>query len=324
MINKTHLSGLLLSLFIGTSSLIVAHFFSFFNAILLGLLLGILIGNAFKIPTHYSPGITFTSSKLLELSIIFLAFGINYGDINKIGWENVLIIFLMIVFLLISTRVLSNKLHCPSNVGYLVGFGTAICGSSAIAALAPTFKDNKEDIGVSLAVVNLFGVIGMLLLPLLLPNMGMTDIEMAVLIGGSLHAVGNVVGAGYAMSQSIGDLSLMVKLARVALLSPALIFFTIFINKDKDTHWKKHLKLPWYLWAFVIISIIVSYFTFTKGFLDAMSFLGKVSLTIAMTAIGLKVGFKTLLTSARKGLLFGAIIFILQLLFLIALLFLLR
>jgi uncharacterized integral membrane protein (TIGR00698 family) len=324
MINKTHLNGIVLSLIIGISAFVIAHFITFFNAILLGLLLGIIIGNTVNISQKFTLGITFTSSKLLELSIVFLAFGINYADINTIGWENLLIIILMIVFALASTLFLSKKLNCPSNVGYLVGFGTSICGSSAIAALAPNFKDNKEDIGVSLAVVNLFGVIGMIVLPTVLPYMGLTNLEMGVIIGGSLHAVGNVVGAGYAMSQTVGDFSLMIKMARVALLSPALILFSLFINKNKETNWKKHLNLPWYLWAFIVISIIVSTVSMPDIVLKNMDFLGKISLTIAMSAIGLKVGFKSLLTSARKGLLFGAIIFIMQLLFLIALLFLFR
>lgn len=324
MINKSHINGILLSLIIGVSAFIIAYFFTFFNAILLGLLLGIVIGNFFTISSQLSVGVTFTSSKLLELSIVFLAFGINYSDVNTIGWQNLVFIILMIIFVLAGTLFLSKKLNCPSNVGYLVGFGTAICGSSAIAAIAPNFKDNKEDIGVSLAVVNLFGVLGMLILPIVLPTLGLSNIETGVIIGGSLHAVGNVVGAGYAMSQSIGDFSLMIKMARVALLSPALILFSLLINKNKETNWKKHLNLPWYLWAFIFISIFVSTVSLPNVVLKNMDFLGKLSLTIAMSAIGLKVGFKSLLTSARKGLLFGALIFILQVLFLIALLFLFR
>jgi uncharacterized integral membrane protein (TIGR00698 family) len=309
---KNKFYGILLATSIGVFSLVLSSYFSFFNAILLGLLLGIGISNLIKIPNEYHSGITFTSTKMLEFSVIFLAFGINYTNIVKLGASSFVLISIVIIAILLITIYLSKKMNCPSVTGLFVGFGTAICGSSAIAALAPSYPNQKEDIGISLAVVNLYGVIGMILLPIILPILKLSSFDSSLIIGGSLHSVGNVAGAGFSMSQQIGDNAITIKLARVALLSPALLLFNFLTSHDPDKNWRQHLQLPWYLWLFIFITIFVSFFSLNEKVLDLMNTMGKIVLTIAMAAIGLKVSFYSLIKSGRKGLLFGFITFAIQ------------
>ena len=313
MIQKKNFSGILFTLAIAIVVFISTHFFSFLNSILLGLLFGIVLGNTVKIPLYFQPGIAFMGSKMLELSIVFLAFGINYTHMGKLGWESFIIIGFVVFSILLITVYLAKKMNCPSSVGWLVGFGTAICGSSAIAALAPSINKNKEDVGVAIAVVNLYGTIGMLVLPLLLTAFSFSTLHSSLILGGTLHSVGNVVGAGYAMTSEIGEQSLAIKLARVALLSPGLIFFNYLTQRNSDKNWKQHLQLPWYLWSFIAITIVVSIFDFPKPVIDGASEIGKVILTFAMIAIGLRVSFAALLQSGKRGLVFGLLLFIIQL-----------
>lgn len=292
------------------------------NSILMALLLGMLVGNTLKIGDEFQLGIGFTSSKLLEFSILFLAFSINYAHIAALGVTSFSVIAITIVIMLLLIYYLAIKLKCPGSTGWLIGFGTAICGSSAIAALSPSVAKNKEDIGIAMAVVNLFGSIGMIIIPLVLVLFSLDTTKMGLLIGGSLHSVGNVVGAGYGISNQVGEAAITIKLARVALLSPALIFFNILVNKQEVKSWHQYLKLPWYLWAFIAITILTSMITLPTAFINIMDTLGKVVLTIAMAAIGLKVSFKKLILSGRQGLYFGLIIFIVQILVLSVLTFL--
>jgi uncharacterized integral membrane protein (TIGR00698 family) len=310
--------GIVIAVFIGVAVLFFStQTPSYLNSILLALIIGIVLNNFFSIPNDFEPGLTFTSSKMLELSIIFLAFSINYVSIAKLGVGSFSAIFITVVLILIAVISVSNYFKCPSSTGWLIGFGTAICGSSAIAALAPSVSKNKEDVAVSMAVVNLFGSIGMILLPLLLPYLHFSNNQLGLLIGGSLHSVGNVVGAGYSMSDNVGEVSMTIKLARVALLSPALLFFNYLINRNSVQSWKDYVKLPWYLIGFFIISIGSSLFIFSEEFVQVMEYLGKVVLTIAMAAIGLKVSFKKLISSGSKGIIFGLVIFAIQLILLL-------
>lgn len=310
---KSQGKGIALSILLGVVAWFLAPFIPKMNEILLGLILGILVSNLIKIPPPFNDGIAFAGSKLLEISILFLAFSINLSHIADLGWQTFLVVLVVVFAILLLTLWMSKKLNCPASTGWLIGFGTAICGSSAIAALAPSVAKNKEDIGIALAVINLFGIIGMIALPYFLPFLQQSEHEVGLIIGGSLHSVGNVAGAGYAMSKLIGDAAITVKLARVALLSPALIFFSYLHQQGSVNNWKHYFKLPWYLWAFISISVMVSFLPFPSEWIKFMENIGKGVLTVAMAAIGMKVKLSTLYQSGKKGLLFGLLIFTWQL-----------
>lgn len=312
---QKEIKGIVLSTIIG----LVAYFSSaylpsFLNSILLALILGMVIGNFIKLPEDFQIGIGFTSSKMLEFSILFLAFSINYSNLASIGWKSFSLIALVVLVVLLLTYYMAIKFKCPGSSGWLVGFGTAICGSSAIAALAPTTTENKDDIAISMAVVNLFGSLGMIVLPLIIVHFGLNQTQMGFIIGGSLHSVGNVAGAGYAMGSEVGLVAITIKLARVALLSPALIFFNYLANSNTSKGNK--FNLPWYLWSFMGITILTSWIEIPPAFLSFFETGGKIILTIAMAAIGLKVSFKTLFASGRKGIAFGLFVFLIQLILL--------
>jgi len=312
MISKKIVPGILFTALISAFAWGISVLFPFLNSILIGLLLGIIIGNFFKLPSQFSPGISLTGSKVLEFSILFLAFGINYSYMGKIGWQSFLLVALVVFAVLIFSVFLSKKMNCPSTVGWMVGFGTAICGSSAIAALAPSLNKNKEDVGVAMAVVNLFGTLGMLFLPIILALFPFSTTEISLLLGGTLHSVGNVAGAAFSISPEVGEQALTIKLARVALLSPGLIFFSFLTQDNKGKNWKSYLQLPWYLWGFILITVFVSLTEIPQNFINFTAEVGKILLTIAMTAIGLKVSFSSLIQSGKKGLFYGFLIFLFQ------------
>jgi uncharacterized integral membrane protein (TIGR00698 family) len=305
--------GTVFSIAVGMLFFVLAPWLNTLNAVILGLLGGILIGNLTTLHPSYDAGIKFTGSKFLELSILFLAFDIDLSGIQKLGVTSFAIVVVVVVFVLIITLLLAKKMNCPGTSGYLVGFGTAICGSSAIAALSSGITNNKKDVGISLAAVNLLGTLGMLVLPLLFCSLSYTHNQIGVIIGASLHSVGNVAGAGYGMTEAIGKTAITIKLARVALLPVAVILFTLIIKRNENLSWKKYLKLPYYLWGFIIISVFVSLFTLPEFLINGMEQGGKIILTIAMTAIGFKVSFRELFHSGQKALLFGLVVFGLQL-----------
>lgn len=309
---KYQINGLFLVVVIGLLVQFLSQFIPGVNAVMAGLLVGIVLGNIVKMPQHFAAGVSFVSSKFLELSILFLAFSIQTSHMVELGWQNLLLVVLTMLFVLFASLFLSKKFNCPSATGLLVGFGTAICGSSAIAAAAPSISKGKEDPGIALAVVNLIGTIGMLAMPFMLKWAGANATDSGVLIGATLHSVGNVAGAGYAMDSGIGDTAITIKMARVALLSPAVILFNFIVNKAEKKSFKSYFNLPFYLWGFIIITIVGSMFSLPAPFVSSMSTIGKSVLTIAMVAIGLKVSFSQLFHAGRKAFGFGIVLFVLQ------------
>lgn len=282
------------------------------NEVLLGLIFGILIGNIGWRPQRAAPGIAWTGKEILNIAIIFLGFGISFQHMAALGSGTLWILTLSIATILFLTWLLANLFGCRTTTGWLVGFGTAICGSSAIAALSASLTKEKEDVGIALAVVNLLGLVGMLAMPAILGLWPQSDAYSATLIGGTLHAVGNVAGAGYALDDQIGDLALTVKLGRVALLVPGLIFFNFLVNKKASL--RDQLKLPYYLWGFLIVVTFVSFVPLPPDLLNTLKETGKILLTMSMVAIGLSIRLQQLYSTGRIALGFGVIMFILQIL----------
>ncbi|MEY3099459.1 MAG: hypothetical protein RIS63_347 [Bacteroidota bacterium] len=309
---RTKFPGILLAVSLGLAAIFLAGFTpSFLNSYLLALLIGMLLAPQVNKISQLDAGISLSSSKLLEWSVVLLAFSMDYKAIGAIGAKDFAVIILVIFVVLVATYYLSKVLSCPGKTSWLIGIGTAICGSSAVAALAPKIKAAEEDVAISLASVNLLGSLGMLLLPLFFQFYPLLENEMAFLIGASLHSVGNVAGAGFSVSEDVGQLALVYKMARVALLSPALLFM-VWLDSRKSNEQKFRFQLPWYLIVFIAVSILVSFFPLPALLLKGSETIGKFILTIAMAAIGLKVDVFRLLKVGQRGLVFALIVFVLQ------------
>jgi uncharacterized membrane protein YadS len=161
----------------------------------------------------------------------------------------------------------------------------------------------------------------MIALPFILPYFQLSDLDAGIIVGGTLHSVGNVTGAGYAMNEEVGAIALTVKMVRVALLAPAVIFFTFLINRKEVTNFWDYLKLPIYLWVFIAVTILGSYIALPTDVLKVIKFVANITLTMAMTAIGMKISFANLYASGRKAIGFGLLIFIVQIIIVSMLIF---
>jgi uncharacterized integral membrane protein (TIGR00698 family) len=309
---RTKLPGISLAVGLGLTAIFLSGLTpSFLNSYLLALLVGMMLAPSVNKVPQLDAGISLSSAKMLEWSVVLLAFSIDYKAIGAIGATDFAVIIIVVLVVLVATYYLSKVLSCPGKTGWLVGFGTAICGSSAIAALAPKIKANKEDVAISLASVNLLGSLAMVLLPFVFEFYPLLEKEMAFLIGASLHSVGNVAGAGFSVSEEVGQLALVYKMARVALLSPALLFM-VWLDSRKSNEQKFRFQLPWYLIVFIAVSIFVSFFPLPAFLLKGSETIGKIILTIAMAAIGLKVDVFRLLKAGQRGLVFALVVFAIQ------------
>lgn len=302
--------GLLLTFLAATVSWFVGPLIPGLNAVIFGLLLGVVLGNIVKLAAQFNDGIKFSSSKILEFAIVMMAFEINLSELSKVGFPILATVVVSITLLLLVTLLLSRKMTCPGANGWLIGFGTAICGSAAISALGPLITKDKAQIGISLAVINILGGLGIFFVPMLIPLFNLETVEAGVIVGGSLHSMGHVAGASALLDEDVRNVAISVKLVRIALLTPALILFSNIINKKQDVSAKYNVKLPVYLLLFIAVSLVVTFFALPKEFLALPKTLSSMGLTIAMVAIGMGISFRTLIQSGGKALLFGSLIFV--------------
>lgn len=307
---KNKISGIVLVVVI----MIVAKFLSTYmpalGTALIALMLGIIIRQFLSNYLFFSQGVAWTEKYILEAAIVFIGFGFQVTTFQKIGLSTLSAIFLSIVLIIILALFLQKIFgKKDSNLFLLLGAGSAICGSSAIGATAPLINSNEEETGISLAVINVLGLLGMVLLPIIATALEFSNIETGIFLGGILQSVGHVVGAGFSMNEEIGEFATVVKMGRVAFLVPfLLVVFFLFKTKNGNTK----IKFPLFILFFLIAVFLSQIGIFNSKTLKYLSKSGDTLLNIGMAAIGLKINIKSLWNISGKAFLVGMIIFIFQ------------
>ena len=195
------------------------------SEVLLALLLGMALRNLVPASAGLKPGVDVVVKKLLPVGIILLGARLDFYAMLQVSLDVLLAILVIIAGVVASSWLLGRLLGVGERLSLLIGVGTAICGSSAIVATAPVVDGEERDVALSIATVNLMGVMAMLLFPLLGALLELTASAYGIWCGLSIHATPQVLAAGFAHQlngQLAGELSTIVKLTRISVLGPAV------------------------------------------------------------------------------------------------------
>ncbi|HEY2585520.1 MAG TPA: putative sulfate exporter family transporter [Tepidisphaeraceae bacterium] len=193
------------------------------ESVMTAIILGMIAANLLPLPKLLQPGLRFTTKKLLPLAIILLGARLDFLAVVRVGGEALWMSVATIVFGL-SLFLLCIRLGWVSrNLGLLLGVGTSICGATAVVAAAPVIDADEKDVTFSVATVTICGLLAMFVMPAVAQVLHLSDRAFGVWAGLSIHAMPQVVAAGFAYSQPAGDTATIVKLARVCLLAPVLL-----------------------------------------------------------------------------------------------------
>jgi len=297
-----------------------------FGVSILAILIGIIVGSSVNLSAKIKLGCKWISAWFIPIAIIFLGSRMDFTVLSRLGLPMLgLVISLMLIAILLAFTV-GKALGLSGKACYLLGVGSAVCGSSAILAVAPVSDADEDDVVLAVGAVNLIGLIAMFGCVGLIWWMPEISADLfGSLSGATIHAVPQVVAAAESHGGDASAIASAVKLLRVTLLVPVVLLSVIFIAKQKKTGEKAkpkslHKYIPWFVWGFVIVALlatnnlipdlifpnkIASYDT-VEGLTKASSLL----LAIAMAAIGLQVNIKSLLTSGGKALLCALIVWI--------------
>ncbi len=265
------------------------------------LLYALFFGIAFHFLSHdpvCQPGIEFCSKTLLRTGVALLGAKITIAQVASLGITPLLIVVGGLLSTILLGCWLAGRLRRPVTEGILSGGAVAICGASAalaIAAALPQNKDNERFTLLTVVGVTALSTLAMIIYPLLVSLLHLDSTAAGIFIGGTIHDVAQVVGAGYMISSDTGDVATVVKLARVACLVPVVLFLLIrFKSRNAQTDLEAPPLVPFFLIGFVWIMLVNSF-----GFIppDAGSWINHVSracLVVAIAALGIKTSFQSL------------------------------
>ena len=308
---KNIIPGLLLTSLIGCISLFLSNYISI-GSVAIAILLGFILNNTLLSKySIYDAGVDFSEKKLLSAAIILLGSSLNFTFLNV---KVVLIIFLIIIFSILICYLVGTLVGLDKDISVLLGVGNGICGSSAIAGASKIINPSKEQIIISIAIINFLGAISIPVMPILLIYFfpSFTENQYGFVVGGTVQALGQVVATGNMISDNVGDYATIIKMIRIAMLGPILLILNfIIVNKSKVKS-KSRFVLPGFIIGFVTLAIIAQLNILPIGILKILKNASKFLLVIAMTAIGFKISLKNILKFGKKSFLIGLLGFIIQ------------
>lgn len=302
---KNLLPGVFVSIIVGLAALFLSQHYGA-PAMLFALLLGIAMSFLYE-GTQCKQGIEFTATHILRIGVALLGLRIAFGDLTALGWNTAL----LLVFAIFSTIgvgiVLAKAFGLQKRFGVLTGGAVGICGASAamaISAVLPNDENKDRDTLLTIIGVTAFSTICMVLYPIIAGLLGLDETHTSIFLGGTIHDVAQVVGAGYSVSEQAGDLATLTKLVRVSFLMPVVlcILLVLKLNIDKDIK-AKGPELPMFLIGFVILMTINSVIDVPEIITSLATDVSRFALVISIAAIGMKSNLSQILTVGIKPIL---------------------
>jgi len=285
------------------------------GSVAIAIILGVVVGNIVKLKEEYSAGITYAEKTLLGYAIALMGINLDFGILTSLGYKTIFLIVAGMVVTIFSAVLLGKYFKLDAKFALLLGIGNGVCGASAISASAPVIKADKNSIGISVAIVNLLGTIGIFLVPSIALFFGLNEIDAGILVGNTLQAVGQVTAGGFSISDTSGISATAVKMGRVLLLTP-LIFILIYLfhvkSSDENT---KGAKVPGFIIVFVLMSLISSFGLVNETIKNIIAQGSHIFLIVAMAAIGLKIHFSSIKSDGKNALKLASVVFAIQILF---------
>jgi uncharacterized integral membrane protein (TIGR00698 family) len=183
---------------------------------------------------------------ILQLSVVGLGFGLGLGEVIRTGKHTVVYSIIGIGCTLILGHLLGRLFRTEKNTSALISFGTAICGGSAIAAMAPVLKAKDDETAVSLAIVFTLNSVALLLFPLAGHLLGLNQGIFGYWAGLAIHDTSSVVGAASAYGAQALSTGTTVKLTRAIWITPIVIGAALLKNSEKRA------KVPLFIIGFVL------------------------------------------------------------------------
>ena len=298
---KEHIRGIIFTLVFAVPAWLLGQKFPIIGGPVFGILIGMSFAGLHR-SSAVETGITFTGKKILQYAIILLGFEMNLFHVLEVGSQSLSVMIFTLLTAFAVAFWVGKLLKLERNTTTLIGAGTAICGGSAIAAVAPVIGAKDKDIAFSISTIFLFNVLAVFIFPFLGHLMNMSDFGFGMWAGTAVNDTSSVVAAGYSYSEEAGGFATIVKLTRALMIVPVCLIFALLMTREKAGQgqgFKLRKIFPWFILWFVVASIIN-----TTGFLPlevshALGSLGKFAIVLAMCAIGLNT---KLLELVRHGL----------------------
>lgn len=290
--------GFALCLVIGLAAAFVSEHYGG-PVILYALLMGMAL-NYLSAEGKCVAGIQFSAKAVLRFGIALLGARITVEQLLSLGLTPIVLVVVAVPATIGFGYLLGRKLGLNPANAILTGSSVGICGASAaiaVSAVLPQTKESEKNLLFTVVTVTALSTIAMILYPFIVSMFNFGPEAAGVFLGATIHDVAQVVGAGYMISDEVGDIATFTKLLRVAMLVPVVLILAVISARflmGKTTEPKKGTAFPLFLIGFILIVLLNSYGVIPTPAAGLLVEASRWCLVVAMVALGMKSSFKEL------------------------------
>ena len=274
------------------------------------MLMGLLLGIAFHFLSEEGrcvAGIEFTAKKVLRFGVALLGARISVDLMLDLGPKLILLLILAVVCTILFGLLGARLLGRGWRLALLTGGAVAICGASAamaIAAVLPKNQFSERNLIFTVLSVTLLSTVAMIAYPVITQMLGLDHRATGVFLGGTIHDVAQVVGAGFSVSDETGETATLVKLIRVTMLAPVVLIFSLaFRNMPAaggDTS-KRPPLVPGFVLGFLALAALNSFGVLPGAVVTTASDISRWALLLGICAVGMKTALNSIFAVGREA-----------------------
>ena len=278
---------LAIALFIGNAaiSLLLGILFSFFNK-----------KNKILIPTKIG-------SKFLKIGIIFLGGSISYTSLSNVSIDYFPLISLYVITVMILGFLLGSLMKIDKKHLLLLISGTAICGGTAMVALAPIIKSKNEELASSITIVFLLNLLAIIAFPLIGEIIGLSQQQFGIFAALTIHDTASVIGAASIFGNEALEIATIMKLGRTLWIIPLVLLASWYFNRREES-----INYPYFILLFIFFILAGSFFSFEDSWILFFKNSSKIFLSLGLFFIGTEISFNAIKQISLKPVSFAVLL----------------
>ncbi|CAE6892331.1 hypothetical protein ACOMICROBIO_LKFPLAJE_00903 [Vibrio sp. B1FIG11] len=275
----------------------------------IALVIGFLLASFSLVPTEL-PIASFTK-KLLSYSIMGLGFGIHFEQALAVTSDGIGLIIATILGTLVIGMMIAKMIKLERTTAYLIASGTAICGGSAIAAVAPAIKAKDEQIGLALATIFVLNSLALFIFPVIGHAIGLDQHTFGTWAAIAIHDTSSVVGAASAYGEEALTTATTLKLARALWIIPVALVSAVIFSRGNGEEGKSKLVIPYFIFWYCAAIAFSDFFPQFEVVYQGIFAIAKQALVVCLFLIGCSISVSKLKSAGAKPLLFGVTLWVL-------------
>ena len=298
--------GLLLIVTVGIVAELISNFNSRLSSPVVALVIGFCLVNFGFVKEWAKPSLDLAAGRILKIGICLLGFRLAFSEITEIGSPiGIIVVIAVVIIVFFGIQKISTAFSVNKSLSLLVASGFSICGVSAIAAMKPLSGADEEETGYAVGLVTLFGSIAVFVFPIVQEIFQLDENLFGWWIGLSVHDTGQVVAAASAVSENTLDSAVLVKMCRILMLAPLLMFVSITQHNREKIKRKWSLPIPFFIVGFIAAATIRSTSLFSDELVQNIGQVRNFLITIAMFGLGSGVRIRGLKKLGRQPMALG-------------------